>query len=108
MNLVVRAEQQSLWLCFEPWANQYTLLPGTAVLVRFPPDKQVEVVHHHDGMTFYSAGPHPDLYAEDGTAVEIYSEYMPEFPPELEQHMDTLRQIFEITQPIRTDPDSLN
>lgn len=108
MNLLVRAEHQALWLCFESWATQYTLLPGTAVLVRFPPDKPVEVVHHHDGMTFFSMGPHPDLYAEDGTPMEIYSAYMPEFPAELEQHMDVLRHVVEIVPPIRTEPDRLN
>ncbi|MFD4643575.1 hypothetical protein ACFWN2_40140 [Lentzea sp. NPDC058436] len=106
MNLLVRAEQQSLWLCFEPWANQYTLLPGNTVLVRFPPDTQVEVVHHRDGMTFFNLGPHPDLYAEDGSAVEIYSEYMPVFGADLP--IDVLRHVMEVVPPIRDEPDRLN
>ncbi|MDT7788055.1 MAG: hypothetical protein QOF58_6474 [Pseudonocardiales bacterium] len=53
------------------------------LVVRFGDEVSVEVVHHRDGMTFFSLGPHPDLYAEDGEAVEIYSEYMAEFPAEL-------------------------
>ncbi|MDX8144845.1 hypothetical protein SK854_22230 [Lentzea sp. BCCO 10_0061] len=106
MNLVVRAEHQSLWLCFEPWANQHTLLPGTSVVVRFPPDTEVEVVHHRDGMTFFNVGAHPDLYEEDGTALEIYSEYMPVFPADLP--IAGLRLIMEIVPPIRDEPDRLN
>ncbi|MFJ5988853.1 hypothetical protein [Lentzea sp. NPDC092896] len=106
MNLVVRAEHQSLWLCFEPWANQHTLLPGTSVVVRFPDEVAVEVVHHHDGMTFFNVGPHPDLYAEDGTALEIYSEYMPPFPTHLP--LDALKLVMDIIPPIRTEPDRLN
>lgn len=106
MNLVVRAEHQSLWLCFEPWANQYTLLPGTAVLVRFPPDTPVEVTHHRDGMTFFSLGAHPDLYAEDGSAVEIYSEYMPVFGEDMP--IAALRHVMEAVPPIRDEPDRLN
>lgn len=106
MNLVVRAEQQSLWLCFEPWANEYTLLPGSAVVIRFGGDVPVEVVHHRDGMTFFSLGPHPDLYAEDGTAVEIYSEYMPEFPVDLP--IAALKHVMEVVPPIRSEPDGLN
>jgi hypothetical protein len=106
VNLVVRAEHQSLWLCFEPWANQHALLPGTSVVVRFPDEAAVEVVHHRDGMTFFNVGPHPDLYAEDGTALEIYSEYMPAFPADLP--IEALRLVMDIVPPIRTEPDRLN
>ncbi|MDX8035582.1 hypothetical protein SK803_35715 [Lentzea sp. BCCO 10_0856] len=106
MNLVVRAEQQSLWLCFEPWANQYTLLPGASIVVRFDDDVSVEVVHHRDGMTFFNVGAHPDLYAEDGTAVEIYSEYMPVFPADLP--LEVLRHVMEVIPPVRTEPERLN
>ncbi|SES25017.1 hypothetical protein [Lentzea albida] len=106
MNLLVRAEHQALWLCFEPWANQHTLLPGNAVVVRFPPDTAVEVAHHLDGMTFFSLGPHPDLYAEDGEAVEMYSEYMPVCPADLP--IAALRHVMEIVPPIRDEPDRLN
>lgn len=106
MNLVVRAEQQPLWLCFEPWANQYTLLPGTSIVVRFPDDVLVEVVHHRDGMTFFNVGAHPDLYGEDGTAVEIYSEYMPVFPADMP--LEAVRYVMEVIPPIRTEPDRLN
>ncbi|WP_156213063.1 hypothetical protein [Lentzea aerocolonigenes] len=38
MNLVVRAEQQSLWLCFEPWANEY--------MPEFPADLPVAALKH--------------------------------------------------------------
>jgi hypothetical protein len=106
MNLVVRAEQQSLWLCFEPWATEYTLLPGTTVVVRFGDEIPLEVTHHSDGMTFFSLGPHPDLYAEDGTAVEIFSEHLPETPPELSAEM--FRTVMELMPPIRSEPDRLN
>lgn len=106
MNLVVRAEEQSLWLCFEPWATEYTLLPGAAVVVRFGDEIPVEVVHHRDGMTFFSMGPHPDLYAEDGTALEIYSEYLPPTPPELSAEM--FRAVVDLMPPIRSEPDRLN
>jgi hypothetical protein len=106
MNLLVRAEHQSLWLCFEPWANQYTLLPGTSVVVRFPDEAAVEVVHHRDGMTFFSLGEHPDLYGEDGSAVEIYSEYMPIFGADLP--IAALRRVMEVVPPIRDEPDRLN
>jgi hypothetical protein len=106
MNITVRAEKQALWLCFEPWATEYTLLPGAAVVVRFGEGVSAEVTHHNDGMTFFNIGPHPDLYAEDGTALEIYSEYLPATPPELSAEL--YRAMLELMPPIRSEPDRLN
>ena len=106
MNLVVRAEQQSLWLCFEPWGSEYTLLPGAAVVIKFGGDIHPEVTHHRDGLIFFSLGPHPDLYAEDGTAIEIYSEWLPPWPAELP--VDITRAALEIMPPVRSEPDRLN
>lgn len=106
MNLVVRAEEQSLWLCFEPWASEYTLLPGAAVVVRFSDEIAPEITHHRDGMTFFSVGAHPDLYAEDGTAIEIYSEWLPPWPAELTVEMT--RAVIQIMPAIRSEPDNLN
>ncbi len=65
-----------------------------------------EIVHHHDGMTFFSLGPHPGLYAEDGTAVEIFSDYLPETPQGLP--IAGFRMIMEAVPPVRSEPDRLN
>lgn len=106
MNLTVRAEQQSLWLCFEPWATEHTLLPGAAVVIRFGDGIPVEITHQRDGMIFFSLGAHPDLYAEDGSALEIYSEWMPDTPTELSAEM--FRTVLGLMPPIRSEPDALN
>lgn len=105
-NLVVRADQQSLWLCFEPWATEYTALPGTTVVIRFNNETPVEIVHHNEGMTFFTLGRHPDLYDEDGAPVEIYSEYLPETPSGIP--MDLIRYVMEAVPPIRSERDRLN
>ncbi|TWP46481.1 hypothetical protein FKR81_35545 [Lentzea tibetensis] len=105
-NLVLRADQQSLWLCFEPWATEYTALPGTTIVIRFHNETPVEVAHHRDGMTFFTLGRHPDLYAEDGTPVEIYSEYLPETPKGVP--ISGFRFIMEAVPPVRSEPDRLN
>lgn len=82
------------------------LLPGAAVVIKFGGDMHPEVTHHHDGMIFFSLGPHPDLYAEDGSAIEIYSEWLAPWPAELP--VDVTRAALEIMPPVRGEPDRLN
>jgi hypothetical protein len=97
-ELTVRTEERSLWLCFEPWANEYTVAPHTAVVVRFP-SPQVELTHHPDGIVFLSFGRHPDIWSQDGQPLEIFSDVMPETPGALAA---AFRRIISIVPPIRT------
>ncbi|MBP2325506.1 hypothetical protein JOF56_005891 [Kibdelosporangium banguiense] len=82
-TLLLRTEQNPLWLCFEPWGTEHTIAPNTAVLLEFYSPTPVELTHHTDGITFVSFGRHPDIRAENGDPVEIYSDTMPESPIEL-------------------------
>ncbi|ALG14147.1 hypothetical protein [Kibdelosporangium phytohabitans] len=97
-TLTVRADRQPLWLCFEPWANEYTVPADTTVVIHFDDKLPIEVTHHPDGMTFFSGGKHPDIYAEDGSPLEILSDVMPE-PPGVA--LDALRAVIAATPPRR-------
>ncbi|GAB3911829.1 hypothetical protein GCM10029964_118560 [Kibdelosporangium lantanae] len=76
-TLTVRAEQHALWLCFEPWANEYTIPRGTTVVIHFNNESTVETTHHAVGITFFTLGRHPDIWSEDDQPLEIFSDYMP-------------------------------
>jgi hypothetical protein len=78
--LTLRAGPQPLWLCFEPWATEYTVAPNTAVVIKFDRQTPIELAHHPNGITFISFGCHPDIWSADGEPVEIFSEFMPETP----------------------------
>jgi hypothetical protein len=95
-TLVLRAEQNPLWLCFEPWATEHTVAPNTAVVLKFDSPTPVEFTHHGHGMTFVSFGKHPDILAEDGQPIEIYSDTMPEAPTEL---AEGFRMIMDVVPP---------
>ncbi len=77
-TLVVHADQRPVWLCFEPWASEYTVPVGTTVVVRF--DSSIELTHHPDGIVFMSFGRHPDICRPDGEPLEIFSDTMPPTP----------------------------
>ncbi|GAA4528066.1 hypothetical protein [Amycolatopsis samaneae] len=98
-ELTIRAERRSLWLCFEPWANEYTVPPHTAVVVRFP-GLPVELTHHPDGITFLSFGRHPDIWSQDGRPLEIFSNHMPETPPDVAE--EAVRRVIGAVPPIRS------
>jgi hypothetical protein len=97
-SLTVRANEQPVWLCFEPWASEYTVAPGGAVVVKFLDGPPVELTHYPEGITFLSFGRHPDIWGEDGEPVEIYSDSMPETP---EGSMTALRFIMNAAPPPR-------
>jgi hypothetical protein len=99
-NLTIRTGTRSLWLCFEPWANEYTVPPDTAVVIHFPTEA-FELTHHPDGITFMSFGRHPDIWTEDGNPLEIFSDTMPETPDVPEA---AVRHVIAATPPIRTEP----
>jgi hypothetical protein len=75
---MLRAEQNPLWLCLEPWGTEHTVPPNTAVVLVFDNPTPVEFTHHSDGITFVSFGKHPDILTEGGEPIEIYSDSMPE------------------------------
>lgn len=77
-SLTVRADEQPVWLCFEPWASELT--------------------HHVEGITFLSFGRHPDIWSEDGEPLDIYSDSMPETP---EGPMSVFRFIMKAVPPPR-------
>ena len=79
-ELTIRAGQTPVWLCFEPWATEYTVGPGMTVVVRFNNRSPVEMTHHVQGITFMSLSRHPDIWDADGTPLEIFSDVMPEVP----------------------------
>lgn len=97
-SLTVRADEQPVWLCFEPWASEYTVAPGDAVVVKFPDGPPAELTHHFEGITFLSFGRHPDIWSEDGEPLEIYSDSMPETP---EVSLTALRFIMKAAPPPR-------
>ena len=101
-TLTVRTEQSSLWLCFEPWANEYTVPPHTAVVIHFA-EPPFELTHRPDGIIFLSLGRHPDVWSEDGQPLEIFSDYMPETPP-IAAAEAVVRRIVDAIPPIRTQP----
>jgi hypothetical protein len=90
-TLLIRSEQNPLWLCFEPWATEHTVPPNTAVVLKF--DGAVEFTHHTYGITFVSFGKHPDILAENGDPIEIYSDTMPEALAELAEGFRTIMSI---------------
>ena len=98
-ELTIRTEQRSLWLCFEPWANEYTVPPHTVVVVHFP-SPPIELTHQHDGIIFMSFGRHPDIRSQDGQPVEIFSDIMPETPPGIAE--SAFRSVISAVPPIRT------
>jgi hypothetical protein len=98
-ELTIRTEQRSLWLCFEPWANEYTVPPHTAVVIHFP-SAPLELTHHPDGIIFISFGRHPDIWSHDGQPLEIFSDVMPETPPGVAE--DAVGFIIDAVPPIRT------
>jgi hypothetical protein len=97
-SLTVRAGQQPVWLCFEPWATEYTVAPGTAAVIRFPDDPPAELTHHIEGITFLSFGRHPDIWSEDGRPIEVYSDTAPKTPA---ISMSALRFVMEAVPPSR-------
>lgn len=81
MKLTVRTQDQPLWLCFQPWASEYTVPPQTGVIVEFHGDpSELELMHHSDGITFFCLGRHPDVWSEAGEALLIFSAAMPPAP----------------------------
>jgi hypothetical protein len=98
-TLTIRALEQPLWLCFEPWATEYTVPLGRTAVVRFPRDIAIEVNHHADGITFMTSGCHPDVYSETGDPLLVYSDTMPETPADM---MEKFRVIMAAVPPVRT------
>jgi hypothetical protein len=62
------------------WATEYTVPPGTAVVIHFNNETPVELTHHGNGITFMSFGRHPDIWSEDSRPLEIFSDTMPRTP----------------------------
>lgn len=79
-TLTVPAGDLPVWLCFEPWATEYTVAPNTTVVIKFDAGTEVELTSHVEGITFMSLGRHPDIWSAGGEPLEIYSETMPETP----------------------------
>ncbi|MEU7603835.1 hypothetical protein [Streptomyces sp. NPDC041003] len=78
---MIVAQEEPLRLCFEPWANEYTVPPGLSVIVEFGDDgRPVEVVHEADGIIFHSGGLHPDVWSLDGEPLFVLSDTMPVSP----------------------------
>lgn len=99
-RLTIRTGERSLWLCFEPWATEHTVPPGTAVVIHFPTET-FELTHHPDGITFMSLGRHPDIWSEDGKPLDILSDTMPETP---DVSAAVFRSFIAAAPPIRTEP----
>lgn len=78
---MVVAQEKPLRLCFEPWANEYTVPARLSVIVEFGDDgRPVEVVHEAEGITFHSGGAHPDVWGIDGEPLCVLSDTMPASP----------------------------
>ena len=98
-RLTIRADEQDVWLCFEPCATEHTVPAGTSVVVEFDGVRSVlEMQHHREGITFFSNGLHPDLRGEDGSDVLILSDVMPPTPDVSDQ---AFRNIMSIVPPVR-------
>jgi hypothetical protein len=107
MKLTVRSQDEPLWLCFEPWANEYTVPPQTGVVIEFDVEQGgVELMHHADGITFFSLGRHPDVWGEDGEALLILSTVMPPTPDGLSDPDAVFKQVMQAVPPIRSSPAS--
>ncbi|MFB7382916.1 hypothetical protein ACFC6U_23840 [Kitasatospora purpeofusca] len=98
-RLTVRADEHDVWLCFEPWATEHTVLAGTSVVVEFEDVRSIlEIQHHREGITFFSNGLHPDLRSEDGSDVLILSDVMPPTPDVSDQ---AFRNVMSAVPPVR-------
>ncbi|MFD0899246.1 hypothetical protein [Actinomadura sediminis] len=72
-------EDRPLWLCFEPWANEYTLEPGMEAVICFP-TTEIEMTHVEAGIVFFTMGAHPDVWGATGEELLIWSDDMPPTP----------------------------
>jgi hypothetical protein len=101
--LKISTAEEPLWLCFEPWANEYTVPSGTTIVIVFDTEQApVEVMHHADGITFFSLGRHPDIYSDDGCPLEILSETMPSTPTDLSSDPAAVfKTIMSLAPPVR-------
>ncbi|MFV2179836.1 hypothetical protein ACFHW2_28470 [Actinomadura sp. LOL_016] len=72
-------EDRPLWLCFEPWANEYTLEPGMNAVICFP-TTEIEMTHVEGGIVFFTMGVHPDVWGANGEELLIWSDDMPPTP----------------------------
>ncbi|NAS25812.1 hypothetical protein GT755_29540 [Herbidospora sp. NEAU-GS84] len=68
-----------LWLCFEPWGNEYTIEPGINAVVCFP-TAEIEMTHVGSGIVFFTMGIHPDVWGANGEELLIWSDDMPPTP----------------------------
>lgn len=101
-RLTIRAGEEDVWLCFEPWATEHTVPARSSVVVDFGGTRSiVEMEHHPEGITFFSNGLHPDLRGEDGSDILVLSDVMPPTPDVSEQ---AFRNIMSIVAPIRPGP----
>jgi len=100
-RLRVRAGGEPLWLCFEPWATDYTIAADTCVVIEFDSEQApVEITHQNDGMVFFSLGRHPDIWSDDGLPLLVWGDDMPRTP---DVAVPAIRNVISLIPPIRTD-----
>jgi hypothetical protein len=99
-RLRISAGDEPLWLCFEPWADEFTVPAGTCVVIDFPSLGEVELAHRPDGIVFFTMGAHPDVWSLDGDPLYVVSHEAPHTPTGTPEAV--VRHIMAAVPPIRT------